>query len=183
MNWKYQREKKLDWADIALLIRETVSMDDVMDIYTPEISRRNHRCPCPFHNGKDYNLSYNKTGYHCFVCGVNGDVISFVKDIRDMSTRADAMRLIINDLHLNIPVGGTINYAQNAEIEKRRADARARQKAKDDWMERYRTLTDAWIQNDRIKRESEPMSDAWAEAVKQLEIISNELDSLPEEPR
>ena len=185
MEWnkQYQTQRKIDWADVAQIIRESVSMDDVFAMYAPEIPRRNHRCPCPFHNGKDYNLSYNSNGYHCFVCGVGGDVIAFVKDIRELSTRADAMKLINADMHLNIPIGGTINAEQNAEIERRRKEAKVKQQAIDAWWEEYHRLMDRWIWLDKLKRSSEPMSDSYAYAVKQLERVSCELDSLPEEPR
>ena len=185
MDWKkqYQTERRMTWEDAAQAIRDAVTMDDVLEMYAPEIPKRNHRCPCPFHNGKDYNMSYNSQSYHCFVCGCGGDVIAFVKDIRDMSTRADAMKLINADLHLNIPIGGTVSESQNAEIAKRRAEVQAKQKAKDEWLEQYHELLDAWIENDIVKRDSEPFSDAWVTAVKNLEILSYKLDSLPEEPR
>ena len=185
MDWKtgYKPERKIDLADVAQIIRDTVTMEDVLDLYAPEIPRRNHRCPCPFHNGKDFNMSYSKTGFKCFVCGADGDVIGFVKDIRDMSTRSDAMKLINQDLHLGIPIGRDITVEQNSEIAKRRKAAQEKQKAISAWWDKYHTLLDEWIQCDKTIMAADPLSNEWCSAVKRKEILGYQLDNLPEEPR
>lgn len=179
----FKAERKIDWADVAQSIHDAVTMDEVIALYAPEVPRRNHRCPCPFHNGKDFNFSYTRHGYRCFVCNASGDAISFVKDIRNLSSRADAMKLLNADLHLGIPIGTNISEQQNEEIERRRAESRAKQKRIDAWWDKYHALMDEWIECDKVKRTAEPMSDEWIKAIKQLEIIGYELDSLPEEPR
>jgi DNA primase len=40
------------------------------------------RGPCPFHGGKNPNFSVSprRNAYHCFKCGVKGDVFSFVRE-------------------------------------------------------------------------------------------------------
>lgn len=185
MDWskEYKTERRIDWADVAQTIRDTVSMDDVLDVYAPEIPRRNHRCPCPFHNGKDFNMSYMYSGYKCFVCGVGGDVIAFVKDKLGLATRADAMKRINADFHLNIPIDRNITTAENSEIAKRREAAERKRKEITDWNELYDRLMDEWCRCDREKMNSEPMSDEWCNAVKRLEYIGYLLDGLPPEPR
>lgn len=40
------------------------------------------RGPCPFHGGKgpNFSVSPKRNAYHCFVCGVSGDAIGFVRE-------------------------------------------------------------------------------------------------------
>lgn len=185
MDWtkEYNRERRMSWEDIANAIHDTVTIDKVLALYSPETPRRSGRCPCPIHNGKDYNFSFSRFGYKCFVCGASGDVISLVKELLRLSTRSDAMKRINADFHLNLPLDSAISDAQSAEIDRRRAEARERKRANDKWWERYHALLDEWIWNDKIKRTAEPFSDAWCNAVRRLEIIGYELDGMPEEPR
>ena len=185
MDWTkaYNRERRMTWEDIANAIHDSVTMDEVLALYSPETPRRSGRCPCPLHNGKDYNFSFSRFGYKCFVCGASGDVISFVKEVQRCPTRGDAMKRINADFHLNLPLDSAVSEAQSAEIDRRREEVRERKRAIDAWWERYHALLDEWIWNDKIKRSAEPFSDAWCNAVRRLEIIGYELDSLPEEPR
>ena len=119
----FQPERKVEWSDIAQAIHETVTMDEVVRAYVPSATPRHHRIPCPFHNGKDYNLSYTPHGYRCFVCGASGDVVGFVKDACELATRSDAMKRINQDFHLNLPIGANMDVHISAEMQKRRAEA------------------------------------------------------------
>ena len=185
MNWKagFLPERKADWGDIANSIRDSVTMEDVIHAYAPEVRTKNHRCPCPFHNGKDFNLSYTRSGYKCFVCGASGDVITFVKDIRDMPTRVDAMKRINADLRLNLPVDGSVSEEVGANFARRRAEREARERAHEEWCETYHALLDEWVELDKTKRTADPRSSAYAEAVKRIDYVAYRLDSLPSEPR
>lgn len=185
MDWSktYHRERRMTWEDIANAIHDTVTMDEVLALYCPETPRRSGRCPCPIHNGKDYNFSFSRFGYKCFVCGASGDVISFVKEVQRCPTRGDAMKRINADFHLNLPLDSAVSETQSAEIDRRRAEAKKRQKAIDEWWEKYHALMDEWIECDKVKRTAEPFSGAWNAAVLRLEILDYEIDNLPEQPR
>lgn len=185
MDWSssYRPERKASWEDIAQAIRDTVTMDDVLDAYCPGIQRRNHRMPCPIHNGKDPNFSYTRTGYKCFVCGASGDVVAFVMDITGLRSRADAMRRINADLRLGLPIGEEINAAQSAEISRRRAETERKRQEQEQWRERYHALMDEWVELDKAKRTADPGSTEWADAVKRIDYVSYLLDSLPPEPK
>jgi DNA primase len=52
-------------------------------------------CPIPGHNDKTPSFSIFDNGKHfrCFGCGVHGDVISFVEQVRGISFR-DAMEFL-----------------------------------------------------------------------------------------
>lgn len=178
MNWKtiFSPERKIDWADIADEIRESVTMDDVIHAYAPDIRTRHHRCPCPFHNGKDYNFSYTRNGYKCFVCGVSGDVITFVKDSLGLSTRVDAMKRINADLRLNLPIDANVNAEISADMARKREEREKREREAKEWVKKREVLLDEWIELDRVKRTADPMSAEYANAVKRIDIISYQLD-------
>ena len=184
MDWQtvYHRERKATWEDISDAIRSTVTMDDVLSAYTPQLVRRNNRCPCPIHNGKDANFSYASRGYKCFVCGASGDVISFVKEVCELPKRTDAMKRINQDFRLGLPIGCTLSDIQSANLALRRAAAEKKKAEKDTWWSEYHLLTDEWIRLDRIRRTADPNSDEYAEAVKNIDRIGDMIDNLPKEP-
>lgn len=179
----FHGERKAEWSDIAAAIRETVTMDEVIAKYAPQLPTRNHRCPCPFHNGKDYNFSYTRYGYKCFVCGVSGDVVTFVKEACELATRADAMKRINSDFRLGLPIDGTLSVNQSAAFALRRAEAEKKKAAEEAWWNTYLLLTDEWIRLDRIRRNGDPASDEYSYAVKNIDYISYLIDCLKAEPR
>ncbi len=185
MDWikEYKRESKASWDDIAQAIHDTVTMDEIVKVYAPNPPPRHNRIPCPFHNGKDYNLSLMPHGYKCFVCGASGDAISFVKDLLSLSTRGDAMRRINQDFGLHLPLDGEVSQQASEEFDRRRREARERERIRQEWWTQYHALMDEWIECDKIKRTADPMSDKWCNAVKRLEYVGYRLDVLPDEPR
>jgi predicted P-loop ATPase len=157
-------------------------MEDVLEFYCPSTPRQHHRCPCPIHNGKDYNFSYMDKGYKCFSCGAKGDVITFVQTICEYEYRSDAMRRINSDFRLDLPLGGEILSAtQSASLALKRAEAKAKKDAEEAWENEYHDLTDEWIRLDKVRRTADPMSDEYAEAVKKIDRISYMIDDLPQD--
>ena len=178
----FREERKADWSDIADAIHDSVTMENVIAMYFPQLPTRNHRCPCPFHNGKDYNFSFTKRGYKCFVCGASGDVITFVKEACELSTMADAMKRINADFRLGLPIDGTLSAIQSATLALRRAEAEKKKAAEEDWWNTYHALMDEWIRLDSIRRNGDPDSDEYAYAVNNIDRISYEIDCLKAEP-
>ena len=185
MDWmrEFTPERKADWGDIAAEVRESVAMDDVIRAYTPGITIRNRRCPCPFHNGKDFNFSFTRTGYKCFVCGASGDVISYAKDILGLRSRTDAIKQLNADFCLNLPINGTISAIQSADLALKRAEREKKEKAHAEWEENYHSLWAEWIACDNAKRTADPESSEYATAVKRIDYIAYLIDNLPSEPR
>jgi DNA primase len=60
-------------ADILEIVGEHVKL---------KRSGSDWRGPCPFHGGKgpNFSVSPKRNAYHCFVCGVSGDAIGFVRE-------------------------------------------------------------------------------------------------------
>ena len=178
----FHPERKVEWSDIAQAIHDTVTMDEVVRVYVPSATPRHHRIPCPFHNGKDYNLSYTPHGYRCFVCGASGDVVGFVKDACELATRSDAMRRINADFDLNLPIDGTLSAIQSANLALKREKAKKRQAELKAWEDKYNALMDEWVSLDKKTREvTDPFEqDEIGEQMRRLEY---ELDSMPEKPK
>ena len=185
MDWSkgYKREQRASVEDIAQAIRDSVTMGEIVKVYAPSTPPRHNRIPCPFHNGKDYNLSLMPYGYKCFVCGAAGDAIAFVKDLLGLSTRVDAMRRINQDFGLRLPLDGEVDAQFIETAINRRKEAQERERIRQEWWTQYHTLMDEWIECDKVKRTAEPMSDEWCNAMKRLEYIGYRLDVLPDEPR
>ena len=184
MDWKtgFSPERKADWGDIAAEIREAVTMEDVLHAYAPSVQTRNHRCPCPIHNGKDMNFSFTRTGYKCFVCGASGDAIGFVQTMCGLS-RTDAMKRINADFRLNLPISCTVSAIQSADLALKRAEREKKEKAHAEWEETYHSLWAEWIECDKAKRTADPESETYANAVKRIDYIAYLIDTLPSEPR
>lgn len=74
-------------------IKSKYSMRDVISMYGLNVNRAGF-ASCPFH-GKDKHPSmkiYNRD-YHCFTCGANGDIFSFVKDMENTSFKDAFLKL------------------------------------------------------------------------------------------
>lgn len=188
-NWSqlYKPSRTASLDDIAQAIHDTVSMDEVIKVYCPGLRPRARRIPCPFHNGKDPNLSYTQHGWKCFVCGASGDAISFVKDKLGLSTRFDAMHRLNEDLRLNLPLYGEATTTFSAEAAQRKRESEERQKAVDAWWETYHAYMDEWITLDTQLRSLDLQDPARAYdravMIGRQTIVEYYLDSMPEEPR
>jgi len=66
---------------------------------------KDHLGLCPFHNEKSPSFTVNdqKGFYHCFGCGVHGDIISFTMQIEGLGFK-DAVIKLANDHNIQIPI-------------------------------------------------------------------------------
>lgn len=185
MNWNeaYKRQRHITWDDIATAIHDTVTIEDALNMYAPDVRKKGRRCQCPIHNGGDLNFSFTDTGFKCFVCGASGDVIALVKEVCELSTRADAMKKINLDFNLRLPLGGEISATQSADLARKRKEAEDRRKAKEEWERGYSALMDEWCRLDRMKIESKVGSEPWLYAIRNIDRVGHELSIYPERPR
>ena len=169
MDWKseYKREQRADIADIAQAVRDAVTIEQALSVYCPSTPRRNHRCPCPIHNGTDYNFSYTEHGYKCFVCGASGDVVALVKEVCELSTRADALKQISKDFNLGLYFDAPLSPECSAKVKKAREEAEKRKREYEKWENAYHAALDEWIALDRIVIET-PF-DSWENIAKVCE--------------
>ena len=75
------------------LIEEIKDRNDIVDVVSGYVtlkrSGRNFLGLCPFHKEKSpsFSVSIDKQIFHCFGCGVGGDVIHFVNKIENVGYR------------------------------------------------------------------------------------------------
>jgi DNA primase len=83
-------------ADIVRVIGEYVKLK--------KAGAQNYSGICPFHNEKSPSFSVHATRqfYHCFGCGVSGDVFSFVQKIESI-TFPESVRLVAQKLGIAMP--------------------------------------------------------------------------------
>ena len=97
-----------DRADIVEVIGSSIQL---------KRAGRNHLGLCPFHNEKtpSFNVSADNQFFHCFGCGANGDVISFVQQHENIDF-IDSVKMLANRYGIVIPEGE--NYNPQAQSEK-----------------------------------------------------------------
>ena len=85
-------------ADIVQVIQEYVSLKKAGSSY---------KGLCPFHSEKtpSFHVNREKGFFHCFGCGVGGDVIKFV-EMQEKLGFTDAVRLLARKFGLSVPEAG-----------------------------------------------------------------------------
>ncbi|MCX8127314.1 MAG: DNA primase [Synergistetes bacterium] len=81
------------------LIEEVRKRNDIVDVISEYVSLKkagkNYKALCPFHSEKtpSFIVSPDKQIFHCFGCGVGGDVIGFIMRIEKTSFQDAVLRL------------------------------------------------------------------------------------------
>ena len=89
-------------------IRQILDRADIVDVISSWVplkqTGRNFKAPCPFHHEKTPSFVVNpdKQIFHCFGCGVGGNVISFVMQQEQISF-PEALRLLADRCGIAIP--------------------------------------------------------------------------------
>jgi len=178
--------KYSQYSYIAESIKDRVSMRDAIALYAPHPAPRFNRIPCPIHNGQNYNLSFTGKLFHCFVCGVGGDVIHFVQHIFGLAFR-DAIEKLNADFGLALPTTRPPTLRERREAERRREQAEKEWAAKEIadaiYKARYRYLWDEYARLDKIIMERAPRSPGdeinveYAEALKHRDFVNLRIES------
>ena len=107
------------------LVEEIRSKNDIVDVISGYVRLQkkggNHWACCPFHGEKtpSFSVSGSKQMYHCFGCGVSGNVYTFVMKYENYSF-PEAVKLLADRAGVKLP---ELEYTQE---QKARADRRAR---------------------------------------------------------
>lgn len=171
--------------DIAKEIRERVSALEACRQYGIEVSRSGFAC-CISHSEKTPSMRVwsGEGGFHCFGCGVGGDVIDFVKLLFHLPFQ-QACAKINTDFNLNLPIGKTVSRREQLEAErlrflkqkeKEKEEKEARKQEDEYWRLYFRVRALERQQRDYAPKPSET---AWhplfVEALKELPIAKETL--------
>ena len=141
-------------------IKEDCSIKEELEARGIEVNRAGF-CKCIFHKERHASMKiYPNNTFYCFGCGKFGDVISIVMQLDGLEFK-DACKSLSGE---KLKPGSLkhMTLKQMARDEKKRKEDR-RKEALDTVRKRINYYT-------KIKNCSEPMSDAWADAVKKLEV-------------
>lgn len=91
------------------LLEEIKSKNDIIDIISEYVilkrSGRNFFGLCPFHKEKSpsFSVSPEKQIFHCFGCGIGGDVFKFISKIENISFR-ESIELLAERANVQLPI-------------------------------------------------------------------------------
>lgn len=90
------------------LVEEVRQKNDIVDVISSYVKLQkkgsNHMGLCPFHSEKSpsFSVSQNKQMYHCFGCGVGGNVFTFLMEYENYSF-VEALKELANRASVNLP--------------------------------------------------------------------------------
>ena len=106
------------------LIEEIRSSNDIVDVISQYVilkrSGRNFFGLCPFHKEKSpsFSVSPDKQIFHCFGCGVGGNVIHFVSKIENLGFK-DTLEMLANRVNIQLPELDGYDSDENAKLKSR----------------------------------------------------------------
>ena len=110
-------------GDFAYTVKQQADIVRIVGDYVKlkKAGAQNYSGLCPFHGEKTASFSVHATRqfYHCFGCGVSGDVFSFVQKIENI-TFPEALRLVAQKLGIPLPKA---SYATPGEAKEARLRA------------------------------------------------------------
>jgi DNA primase len=106
-----------DATDFKEIVKQQADIVRVVGDYVKlkKAGAQNYSGLCPFHDEKTPSFSVHATRqfYHCFGCGVSGDVFSFVQKIENV-TFPEAVRTVAQKFGIALP---KFNFSSPAEVE------------------------------------------------------------------
>ena len=165
-------------------VKSRRSMRDVAEQYGIHI-QRNGFCRCPFHSGDNTpSMKIYQRDYHCFACGANGDIFSFVQQMEGCDFKT-AFTLL----------GGEYRKDNSFSAKRQRQLAKKRRKEAQERAERLRErllccqreknmLIDIIRENEPFMEGTEPVyPEAWCVAVDRFEYVLYEMAEINKELR
>lgn len=157
-------------------IKDSTTMRDILERYDLPQPNRKGFISCPFHSGdKTPSMKIYRRDYHCFACGENGDIFSFVQRMEDLSFKEAFLSL-----------GGTYPDQEESAFSRRR---RAYQRKKRKEEAKRRKEQEYWEKQRFIRQTNDlficlqmypPLSDPWCDAYNAWQLAVYKLEYLNE---
>ena len=106
------------------LLDEIKSKNDIVDIVSQYVvlkrAGRNYMGLCPFHKEKSgsFCVSPDKQIFHCFGCGVGGNVFHFISKIENLNFK-ESVEMLANRAGVELPVSGNFEDEKLAKLKSR----------------------------------------------------------------
>lgn len=106
------------------LLDEIKSKNDIVDIVSQYVVLkrigRNYMGLCPFHKEKSgsFCVSPDKQIFHCFGCGVGGNVFHFISKIENLNFK-ESVEMLANRAGVELPVSGNFEDDKLAKLKSR----------------------------------------------------------------
>lgn len=106
------------------LLDEIKSKNDIVDIVSQYVvlkrAGRNYMGLCPFHKEKSgsFCVSPDKQIFHCFGCGVGGNVFHFISKIENLNFK-ESVEMLANRAGVELPVSGNFEDDKLAKLKSR----------------------------------------------------------------
>ena len=144
-------------------IKEATTMFEVLARYGLKAGRSN-MISCPFHGTDNHpSMKIYKDGFFCFACGLHGDIFSFVQEMERCDFKT-AFKILGGEYEQERTTSSKVAILRRKAAQKTRAE-------KEDRLRRKRQLNNELISAYRwILHHTEPMSDAWADAMHPLTL-------------
>ncbi len=145
-------------------IKQTFNMRDILaKCGLPEPNRAGF-IKCPFHKGDhDASLKIYDKDFHCFGCGANGDIFSFIQKFYGISFK-DAFLMLGGEYEKKMSFKTSLSiYHANKEREmrdKNEVKLKEEHKLNNDLISVYR----------RFLSKSKPLSEAWCDCYNALQL-------------
>ncbi|MCL2864574.1 MAG: CHC2 zinc finger domain-containing protein [Lachnospiraceae bacterium] len=155
------------------MIKDAYSMTHILGRYGIKVNRAGF-ANCPFHNEKTSSMKVYTRDYHCFGCGSNGDIFTFVQLIDGIDFK-DAFYSLGGTYDKPTYKSQLLLYRANKKKERRQIEeARLRQKRRHNNM--LISIYRHWM------NVCEPLSDVWCDSYNalQLELYRHEILSREE---
>ena len=141
-------------------IKELYSMRDILERYgLPKPNRSGFIC-CPFHKEKTASMKIYQKDFHCFGCGANGDIFTFVMLMDGISFK-EAFKELGGNSDNSFSARKRIYQAQKKREMQQKTEEKLKKKREITSM-----LLD--IYREYLKR-LKPLSDAWANTYNALQ--------------
>ena len=103
------------------LLEEIRSRNDIVEVISQYVvlkrSGRNYFGLCPFHNEKSpsFSVSPDKQIFHCFGCGVGGNVFHFIMKIENINF-VESVQMLAERAGINLPTTGSFQDEKLAKL-------------------------------------------------------------------
>lgn len=166
-------------------------MRQICDMYGMEVTSF-HKSLCPFHHDSKPSMQIydGDSGWWCFVCGTGGSTIDFVARYFGL-TPIEAVKKINADFGLGLPLDREQSEEERKDAARiayqRRQELARQKKARQEAIDRYYGALSDWVDADTTAEENapksilEPVSDAYALAVKARDMAAYRLDLAADE--